>query len=187
MKLITFDWDQTLWNSWDVHVEAAQYAARQRDLPIPDKKWIASTFSEPFARHMELIFPHDTREATKHYMEFYHSRVMVMGHLFDGVPRMLESLKARGFVLALLSDKGRVYGSQELNATGMAGHFDVVLFRDGTRQYKPNPEGLEQVIDEVSIAGGEVLYVGDSYVDVQCARRAGVASAAALWGSVNVD
>ena len=30
-----------------------------------------------------------------------------------------------------------------------------------------------------------MLFVGDSYVDVQCARRAGVASAAALWGSVD--
>ena len=146
MKLITFDWDQTLWNSWDVHVEAAQYAAGRRDLPIPDKEWIASTFSEPFARHMELIFPHDTREATKHYMEYYHSRVKVLGHLFDGVPRLLESLKDRGFVLALLSDKVQVYGTQELNATSIALHFDVVLFRDGARQYKPNPEGLQQVI-----------------------------------------
>ena len=187
MKLIAFDWDQTLWNSWDVHVKAAQHAADMVGLPTPSEGWIASTFSVPFARHLKMLFPQDTQEATRAYMEFYHSRIKEMGRLFEGVPEMLETLKRRGYMVALLSDKREVYGRQELKATGIADFFDCVLFLSDGRAYKPHPEGLLQVIDSLSVGKEEALYVGDSYVDVQCAQRTGASSAAALWGSANAE
>ncbi len=187
MKLIVFDWDQTLWSSWDVHVMAAQYAADVLGLPAPSKKWIAHTFSVPFARHMKLLFPRDTQEATRHYMHFYHTNVKKIGHLFDGVPETLAALKDNGYMVALLSDKRDTYGSQELKTTVIADLFDYVLFLSDGRPYKPDPEGLQQVMDALSVKKEQVLYVGDSYVDIQCARRTGVTSAAALWGSVNAE
>ena len=187
MKLIAFDWDQTLWNSWDIHVQAAQYAAGVVELPCPPVPLIASTFSLPFARHMESLFNDKIREATNHYLEFYHSRVREMGCLFDGVPDMLRSLKSSGCLIAILSDKREVHGNRELNSTEIANLFDYVLFLDDSRAYKPNPTGLSQLIDALSADKDQTLYVGDSHVDVQCARMTGVASGAALWGSVNVE
>ena len=187
MKLIVFDWDQTLWNSWDIHVGAAQHAATVLDLPAPSEDWIASNFSVPFARHMAILFPDKTQEATEQYLLFYHSRVRELGSLFDGVPEMLQSLKVSEYLVAILSDKRQVYGSQELKSTSIADLFDFVLFLDGDRPYKPDPEGLRRVIDALPVDREQVLYVGDSYVDVQCARRTGVACAAALWGSVDAE
>ena len=187
MKLIAFDWDQTLWNSWEDHVKAAQYAAALVDVPEPSEQWIASSFSVPFARHLELIFPHRTPEATTHYLDFYHSRIAEMGRLFDGVPELLEELKSEGYLVALLSDKREVYGSQELESTGISGLFDCVLFLNDGRAYKPSPQGLCHVMETLAVKKEEVLYVGDSYVDVQCAKKAGVTSGAALWGCVNVE
>ena len=186
MKLIVFDWDQTLWNSWDVHVKAAQHAASTLDLPAPSEEWIASTFSVPFSRHLEMLFPTHTQEATRHYLEFYHSLVTEMGHLFEGVPEMLGALKQNGCLVALMSDKREVYGSQELRSTEIADIFDSVLFLSDGRAYKPDPQGLQQLIGAFPVKKEEVLYIGDSHVDVQCAQRTGVANGAALWGSVNV-
>ena len=42
-------------------------------------------------------------------------------------------------------------------------------------------------METLAVKKEEVLYVGDSYVDVQCAKKAGVTSGAALWGCVNVE
>ncbi len=185
MKLVAFDWDQTLWNSWDVHVAAAQYAAGVLGLVPPSNKCIAANFSVPFSQHMELLFPENTREAREHYLEFYHSRVRVLGSLFEGVPEMLRALRDKGLLLALLSDKREVYGSQELESTGIGGLFHCVLFLEDGRAYKPDPAGLRQVMASLGVPRDRVLYVGDSYVDVLCARRAGAASGAAMWGSVD--
>ena len=187
MKLIAFDWDQTLWDSWKLHMTAVQDAAGVLGLPAPAEERVASTFSVPFSKHMELLFPDRTEEGTAHYLRFYHSRVRNLGRLFEDVPEMLRTLKNNGYLVALLSDKREVYGSKELESEGIADLFDYVLFLDDGRAYKPDPQGLQQVMDALSIDREEVLYVGDSYVDIQCARRTGVASAAALWGSVNPE
>ena len=184
-RLVAFDWDQTLWNSWDAHVAAAEHAARLVGDTLPPKTLIASTFSLPFARHLELLFPDNTIEATKEYMEFYHSGVGTLSSLFDGVTQVLEDLKQRGMKLALLSNKRDIYGLNELASTEIGPLFDLVLFRGDGLAQKPDPQGLHEIMNRLSVAKGAVLYVGDSDVDVQCARRAGVASAAALWGSVD--
>ena len=185
MKLIVFDWDQTLWNSWDIHVMAAGHAADVLNLPRPKDERIAATFSVPFDQHMEMLFHNNTQKATAHYLEFYHSRVGELGGLFNGVPEMLTALRDSGYLLALLSDKRRVYGSVELQSVRIADLFDHTEFLDDDRAYKPDPQGLQQVMNALSVCNERVLYVGDSYVDVQCARRTGVASGGALWGSVN--
>ena len=187
MKLIAFDWDQTLWNSWDLHVKAAQKAAEALGEPIPDTKWIASTFSYPFARHMETIFPKQTREATKHYLKYYHSRVRKLGHLFEDIPETIATLREAGYQIALLSDKSQVHGTRELKSTGLEKIFNHVLFLNDGRPHKPDPEGLRMVMGALSMDAKDVLYVGDSYVDIQCAKRAGVTSAGALWGCVNPE
>ena len=187
MKLIVFDWDLTLWNSWDCHVKAARHAAETLDLWPPQEELIASAFSMAFARHLELLFPEDTQEATKHYMDYYHSNVTELGHLFEGIPKLLDALKSRGLLLGVLSDKGSVYGTRELSNTEIAGQFDVVRFLDKGNPYKPDPQGLTEVINQMDVGRDEVLYVGDSPVDIQCAQRTGVSSAAALWGSVSVE
>ena len=187
LKLIAFDWDQTLWHSWDVHVSAARYAADQLDLPEPSEDLIASIFSVPFAQHLKILFAQATDQATEWYMEYYHSMGKELANLFAGVPEMLESLKADGYLVALLSDKRNVHGDKELESTTVAALFDYVLFRNGDRAYKPDPQGLRTIMEALSVKKEQTLYVGDSHVDIQCARNSGVTSAAALWGSVNVD
>lgn len=185
IKLVAFDWDQTLWDSWGVHVQAAHHAAKMLGLHEPSKEWIASNFTVPFARHMGTLFPDNTGKATEHYLDFYHSNVNETGGLFDGIPEMLAELKDRGYRLALLSDKRTVYGTNELESAGIAHYFDHVLFLNDGRAYKPDPEGLRLIMEALSTNGGDVMYIGDSPVDIQCARDAGAYSAGALWGSVN--
>ena len=186
MKLITFDWDQTLWDSWRVHVSAVQHAARTIGLPPPIEAAIASAYySAPFDQHMELIFAEATQRAMPHYMDFYDQNVPSLAGLFDGVTETLVTLAARGYLLAILSDKREPYGSAELATSGVSHLFECTLFLDDTRPNKPDPEGLRQVMDQLDVDPTDVLYIGDSQVDIQCARRAGTSGAAALWGSIN--
>jgi len=186
MKLITFDWDHTLWDSWPVHVSGVQHAARTIGLRPPLEAAIASGYySAPFDQHMEMIFAEATQRAMPHYLDFYDQNVHRLAGLFDQVPEALETLTARGYLLAILSDKAEPYGSTELSRSGISHLFAGALFLKDGRPNKPDPEGLHQVMDLLDVDPADVLYIGDSQVDIQCARRAGASGGAALWGSLN--
>jgi phosphoglycolate phosphatase-like HAD superfamily hydrolase len=98
---------------------------------------------------------------------------------------MLRSLQDQGYRVAVFSDKRSMFGTPELAQAGVGELVDYALFLEEGRPYKPDPTGLRQVLDALHVSPGETLYVGDSRHDVQCAHRAGVTSAAALWGSVD--
>ena len=98
---------------------------------------------------------------------------------------VLRALKDQGYRVGVFSDKRIMFGGPELEQAGVGELVDYALFLEEGRPYKPDPTGLRQVLDALEVSPGETLYVGDSRHDVQCAHRAGVTSAAALWGSVD--
>ena len=61
---------------------------------------------------------------------------------------------------------------------------DRALFFSEGMAPKPDPSGLRDVMESLEISPNECLFVGDSHRDIECARRAGARSGAALWASV---
>ena len=53
------------------------------------------------------------------------------------------------------------------------------------KAYKPDPQRLFEVMNDLAVAPGQCLFIGDSRVDIECAHRAGAASGAALWATVD--
>ena len=61
-----------------------------------------------------------------------------------------------------------------------------VFFADGMLP-KPDPAGLQDVMESLEVSPEECLFIGDSYRDIECAKRAGAWSGAALWASVEPE
>ena len=61
VRAIVFDWDLTLWNSWDIHLAAVAHVAERLDLPLPPKEEIAATYSSPFERYLEGLSASEPR------------------------------------------------------------------------------------------------------------------------------
>ncbi len=185
--LIVFDWDQTLWNSWNFHVKTIGRTAESMGVEPPSEKEVASSFIVPFVRHVGNLFPHDPDGAMETYMGLYIEHIRDSGGLFSGVADTLDALKDAGFRLGLFSDKRQKYGRMELEISGVGSLFDHVRFLDNRRPYKPHPMGLQQVLGTLDTEPHNAMYVGDSPVDIQCARNCGMAGTAALWGTLNRD
>ena len=185
--VVVFDWDLTLWNGWDLHIQGVGHVADRLGLPTPSPQAVADGYSYygPFDDNLASLFRHEPEEVIAYFMEYYHARLRELGHLYDGVPKVLANLKEDGYSLAVLSDKRRVYGEPEMELTGIGPNFDLVRFMENGMPYKPDPEGLEWVLERSSVTKDQALFVGDSPVDMECARRAGVKCAAALWGTVS--
>ncbi len=185
MKAVVFDWDLTLWNSWDIHLWLMQRTAESLGLPRPEPDAIAREYSRPFLQHLSWFFGGDQDTVLDAYMAFYRENVADMAGLYPGIREALAALKDRGFRLAIFSDKRQAFGMSELDQTGIGHLLDHASFLVDGRPYKPDPLGLQEVTASLVVSAGDAIYVGDSRQDIECAHRAGIRSGAALWGSVD--
>ncbi len=101
--------------------------------------------------------------------------------LYDGVSEMLHSLKDRGVRMAIVSNKLQD-GVDELRSKYFDGLVSVAIGeRDGVRR-KPSPDMVEMAIVALGVSRECCLYIGDSEVDVQTAKNAGIRCVSVLWG-----
>jgi len=187
LKAVVFDWDLTLWNSWDIHLALLNQTADELDYPRPVPAKVGREYSRPFLEHLAWFFPGDQKKVVDTYMGFYHAAVWQERRLYPGVPELLKQLKDNGYRTAVLSDKRQVFGVPEFEYSGIGDSVDRALFFGDGMVPKPDPSGLEDLMRTLEVTPSECIFVGDSHRDIECAKRAGAWSGAALWASVESE
>lgn len=100
---------------------------------------------------------------------------------YPGIPAFLEELKARGFLLAVVSNKADS-AVQILCGRYFPQMFDCAFGeRPGVRK-KPAPDGVLEVLERLGVPKEQALYIGDSEVDIETARNAGMDCVLVDWG-----
>lgn len=100
---------------------------------------------------------------------------------YAGIPEALLQLRQAGVRTAVVSNKSD-YAVQTLCGACFPGQFDAALgWREGLRK-KPAPDSVLTVLQECGIAPSGAVYIGDSDVDIETARNAGLACIAVDWG-----
>lgn len=102
--------------------------------------------------------------------------------LFPAVPELLEALAGLGCSLGVVTSKTREELEYDFIPLGLRPYFPTVVTASDTALHKPCPEPLLKFMERAGARPEETLYVGDSPYDRECARRAGVDFALALWG-----
>jgi phosphoglycolate phosphatase len=184
LKAVVFDWDLTLWNSWDIHMSLMNQTAEVLGYPRPAPKDLGKEYSRPFMQHLEWFFPGDQEKVVKTSMGFYYAAVWQERRLYPGVLELLQQLKQGGYRTAILSDKRQIFGVPEFEYSNLSVAVDHAQFFAEGMDPKPDPGGLQDVMRSLGVQPSECLFVGDSHRDIECAQRAGAWSGAALWASV---
>lgn len=108
-----------------------------------------------------------------------------MARAYPGVAALFEALERSGTPRGLVTSKAREVGLRTLGCCGLSDRFDALVFADDVARGKPDPEPVRLALERL---GGpdatRVVFVGDSPHDIEAGRRAGVRTAAALWGPV---
>jgi phosphoglycolate phosphatase len=94
----------------------------------------------------------------------------------------LERLRQRGAHLAVVTNKESAYTQTVLDAHALTRYFGAIVCGDTFATKKPSPEGVLACLAQFGVAPSEVLFVGDSSIDVATARNAGVAVWALPYG-----
>lgn len=101
--------------------------------------------------------------------------------LHEGVGDLLEKLKSSNIPIAIFTGRSWDTTKMILSHHGMLDRFITVVANDHVTQPKPSPEGLILALSRMKLLPSEIVFVGDSPVDIIAGKKAGSPSIAALW------
>jgi len=123
---------------------------------------------------------------TAHLLQrFEHHYAKVAGTLaqpYAGCVPTLEALRAGGVRLVCITNKEQVFAEQVMRSTGLGGFFELVIGGDTLAHKKPHRSVIDHVRQVFDCPVDRMAHVGDSRIDVQAARNAGVAAWAVSYG-----
>lgn len=118
----------------------------------------------------------------KYYNKIYDDNPSYLTKPYEGIREALREIKERGEILVAFSNKPDSTCKKVLADLWGEGYFDMILgFKEAIKR-KPNPEGLYLIGQRFDQKMTDIIYFGDSEVDIKCGRNAGVFTVACAWG-----
>lgn len=187
-KLVIFDLDGTLLNTIADLGEAANHALRLSGYPVHSLSAYPFYVGNGVNKLLERVLPEDARtpaviaDMREKFVEYYDAHNTVHSAPYPGIPELLASLSKMGIRMAVASNK------YQAAVSALIAHFfpgiewaAVEGQKDGV-PVKPDPSVVFEILGKVPTPKADVLYVGDSGVDMETARRACVDSVGVTWG-----
>ena len=185
MRLAIFDLDGTLIDSRRDLADAANALLVERGgRPLPVET-IAGLVGEGAAVLVRRAFDvagieADAPDALGRFLELYDERLLLHTRLYDGIASALDALASTP--LAVLTNKPLGATRRILEGLDIARHFRRVLGGDGPFPRKPDPTALHFLMGDAGATPATTVLVGDSRIDLETARAAGVRIVLAAYG-----
>lgn len=189
-QAVIFDLDGTLLNTLSDLANAGNYALVELGLPIYDHEKYKQMLGYGKKKLIEEILPKGMElcntVANQLFDSYYMRHMLDETIIYQGINELLKTLRDKQIKLAVLTNKPYIF------ATEMIEHyfpqmFDYIQGVDNDDITKPNPLNLLKIIKEFDVMPINVLYVGDTDVDVLTGQNANVDTAGVLWGFRSKD
>ncbi len=190
-KVVVFDLDGTLLNTLCDLTNCFNYAITQFGYPKRTKEEIKSFVGNGIKTAIEKALPYkiDNDELNKIvevFKKYYLEHMQENTKPYDGIIEMLKDLHERGYKTAVVSNKydDAVNGLCDKYFRGLV---DTATGEGYGIRKKPEADGVLKVLNELKIKPENAVYVGDSEVDIQTAKNAGIPCISVLWGFKDRD
>lgn len=187
-KLIIFDLDGTLADTVESITEAMNAALTEMGLPLRDEAYIRRSVGNGSRTLCVRVLPEDRRDdATvakllKIYDRTYGETYMHVKSLYPGMTDALEALHARGYKMAVFSNKQDAYVKNLCRALLPEGYFGAAEGQLDGRPIKPAPATALEICARLGIAPEDAVMVGDGETDVELSLRGGLTPVSVTWG-----
>jgi phosphoglycolate phosphatase len=185
-RLIVFDLDGTLIDSRQDLADATNALLMELGVPPLPVDAVAAMVGEGAAKLVRRALSSagvriDAREALERFLVLYDERLVIHTRPYPGIPEALDSLTAL-CPLAVLTNKPSRATQTILRELKLARYFGEVTGGDTPSGRKPDPAGLRQLMQLTGATPETTVLVGDSRIDRETARRAGVRACLVRYG-----
>ena len=192
IKLVIFDLDGTLLNTVDDLADCTNHVLQKNGFPTHEVDAYKYFAGNGVAMLVERALPKgvETRHALSllnDFMEYYEIHKSDKTAPYEGMTETLEKLQEKGILLAVATNK-----PHNLLPDLMVHYFPTIKWAAvfGNRKgvpIKPDPQIVYDILAQCrdvarNVSTNDILYVGDTAVDMETAQNAGITKVGALWG-----
>jgi|SRR5437588_3337652 len=190
-RLLIFDLDGTLIDSRQDLANSVNAMLRHFGRPELPQDVIASYIGNgaPMLVRRALGDPDDesfVQDAVLYFMAWYREHKLDHTYVYDGITESLEAIQqsrnGRPVKMAVLSNKPVGPSRAIVDALGLGKYFFQVYGGNSFHTKKPDPAGVQALLDEAGTKPAETIIIGDSDVDVLTGRNAGIYSIGVKYG-----
>jgi phosphoglycolate phosphatase len=173
-QAILFDWDNTLVDTWETIHEALNIVMTVMEKPLwslqEAKERVRLSLRESFPLH----FGDRWEEARRVYLDAFRAVHLERLSPLPGSGELLQKLADAGIYLGVVSNKTGTLLRREVEHLGWSALFGNVVGAGDAMTDKPNAAPVVLALQRSGVAPGEaVWFVGDTGVDMECARNSG--------------
>ncbi|ETO91662.1 MAG: HAD-superhydrolase, subIA, variant 1 family protein [Candidatus Xenolissoclinum pacificiensis L6] len=169
---ILFDWDNTIVDNHALTLQAKRNLFRRMHVAFPDN---LSHYTASRRNLFRQYFPDKIAEANEVFDQELAKFDYIDLNLFPDVLVTLKILQDKNLAIGIVSNKRSDILNKEIEYFKMQDLFQVVVGSGDTEYDKPNPEPLLYAISSLQLDKKNVLFIGDSVIDFECASDSGCA------------
>jgi phosphoglycolate phosphatase len=124
----------------------------------------------------------DVERALAYFLDYYRQHMLDNTVPYPGVVEGLATLDIPARPMAVLTNKPERFSRRILEGLGLAAHFRFIYGGNSFERKKPDPLGVEILLRDFAAQPREAMLVGDSEIDVQTARNAGIWACGVTYG-----
>ncbi|MBM7022322.1 HAD family hydrolase [Treponema sp. Marseille-Q4523] len=185
-KAVIFDMDGTILDTLDDLASSVNYALEANGLPKRTREEVRRFVGNGAVKLIRRAVPEGTEDdlfdkVFALYTSYYDVHCADATKPYDGITELLAILRSKGVKTAVVSNKPDE-AVQILVETYFPHLFDAAVgTRDGIKT-KPAPDSVFEIIKKIGAEKKDCVYVGDSEVDIETAKNAGIPCISVSWG-----
>jgi len=187
-RAVIFDLDGTLANTLEDIADNMNRTLAENGFPTREydayrfyvgkglKNLVSQCLPENARADSTITLCHD--QMIEKYAENYINKT----RLYDGIPKLLDALSARGIKIATLSNKADHLTQKICNTLLKNWKFEIIMGASDRFPRKPDPASALFVAAQLGVDPAQICYLGDSDIDMKTALAAGFYPVGAGWG-----
>lgn len=186
IKCVVFDVDGTLIDTGEAIISSLQKVLKEDLGQVYTADELGFAFGIPGAVTLKRLGVNDIEGSLEKWIKYLNDFSDSI-KVFDGIDNCLREIKKLNIKTGIVTSKTKEEFDSNFIPFGFEGYFDYVVCADDTTKHKPHPEPLLKLMEMSGYGPKDLVYIGDTKYDKECAEGADVRFGLALWGAKSAE